>query len=137
MAAFHREGSSLRLNGTLVLAVNPVSSTRTRQREAPTGGYDQTQGHSLPAADPLPYIPISACSEDALFVHPDTRRPLNRDNISARVCALIRGADPDDVPQLHDLRRAAVSLAWTRGLATEDIAQSAFWSSSSVSLSVT
>jgi hypothetical protein len=135
IAAFRREGYSLRLNGTLVLAVKPgfLYKNQTALKPPPAVTIRPLPRDTLcPVANLLQYMKISACSDGALFVHPDTRRPLNRGNISARVCALIREADPDGVPQLHDLRRAAVSLAWTRGLPTEDIVQSAFWSSSSV-----
>jgi integrase len=52
--------------------------------------------------------------------------------ISRLLCEVIEKADPGSFPKGHDIRKVATSLAWTRGLSPQAIADRAFWRSSSV-----
>ena len=85
-----------------------------------------------PVANLTKYLAVSSTTQGPVFLHPNTGRPLNRGQIAVRVCKLIRGADPAGIPQMHDLRRAAASIAWTRGVPPSQIVKSAFWSSSNI-----
>ena len=74
----------------------------------------------------------SSLEGDLLFLHPKTGRNLQRPSLSLRITKFISEVCPDSFPRMHDLRKQATSLAWTRGVPPSDIVKSAFWSSSSV-----
>ena len=69
---------------------------------------------------------------DALFIHPTSGRNLQRPSLSLRLTAFISEVIPGSFPKMHDLRKQAASLAWTRGVEPKDIVAAAFWSSSNV-----
>ena len=69
---------------------------------------------------------------DALFLHPETGRNLQKPTMSLLMTKLIEKACPGSMPKMHDIRKQAVSLAWTRGISPAEIVKSAFWSSSNV-----
>lgn len=135
IAALSREGSVLRRDGSLTLAIRPgfLYKNQSARRTPPPVSVRPLPGDSLcPVAALQEYIRSSTSVDGHLFTHPVSHRPLNRGQISGRVCRLIHRADPTGIPQMHDLRRAAASIAWTRGVPTSQIVQSAFWSSPSV-----
>ena len=135
MAAFSREGISHRQDGSIVLAVRPgfLYKNQSANRTPPSIVIRPLARNQLcPVSNLTQYLAKSATTQGHLFIHPVSKRPLNRGQISFRVCKLIKEADPSGIPQLHDLRRAAASIAWTRGVSTTQITQSAFWSNSNV-----
>jgi integrase len=78
------------------------------------------------------YLSTEPGSEGPLFRNSRTKGILRPASISRLLCELIKEGDPHSFPMGHDLRRQAVSLAWTRGLNPQDIAARTFWNSSSV-----
>lgn len=77
------------------------------------------------------YLRGSTRPGGSLFLHSQRQTPLRPPTVSATLCSVIEEADPGRLPRAHDVRRMAASLAWTRGLAPEDIVRRAFWRSSS------
>ena len=65
-----------------------------------------------------------------LFTNTRTKRPLTAGSIASCLCSLIDEADPGKFPRGHDLRKFSTSLAWVRGVPTEEICKAAFWRSS-------
>ena len=78
------------------------------------------------------YLEKQPGEEGPLFRNSRTGSALHPRSISRLLCEVIKEADPSSIPQGHDLRRQAVSLAWTRGLEPEEITSRVFWRSSSV-----
>ena len=48
---------------------------------------------------------------DRLFRNPKTRKPLAKSSLAFRICKVIDLADPGKLPECHDVRKTAVSLA--------------------------
>ena len=135
LAAFSRDGISHRQDGSMCIPVRPgfLYKNQTADRSPPPILFRSLPRNALcPVANLRKYLTVSSTSQGPLFLHPSTRRPLHRGQIAFRVCKLIREADPTGIPQMHDLRRAAASIAWTRGVPPDQIVKSAFWSSSNV-----
>lgn len=135
LAAFSREGISYRQDGSVVISVRPGFLYKNQSADRtppPIVIRPLTRNPLCPVANLTKYLATSSTTQGHLFIHPLTRRPLNRGQIAFRVCRLIKEADPSGIPQMHDLRRAAVSIAWTRGVSPAQIIQSAFWSNSNV-----
>ena len=127
-----RTGIVPRTSGDFILPVKPgfLFKNQSASRAPPPVLVKPLPGSSLcPVAAILAHIDRSESPSGALFTHPETGSPLNRGNIAHRICCLIQEADPAGVPKLHDLRKAAASIAWTRGLPIDQITQNAFWSS--------
>ena len=78
------------------------------------------------------YLKGSPPTRGKLFVNSRTNKPLHSSSISKLLCELINEADPGLIPQAHDVRRIATSIAWTRGLDPLEITKRTFWSSSNV-----
>ena len=78
------------------------------------------------------YLEVTKLKTGPLFLNSKSGRPLLKSTLSKLICELIEEADPGSLPQAHDLRRTATSLAWARGLDPEEIAKRAFWRSSSI-----
>ena len=78
------------------------------------------------------YLRRSGRSRGPLFCNSKTNNPLKASTISHLLCSLINEADPGCFPKAHDVRKAATSLAWTRGLRMDEITKRAFWTSSNV-----
>ena len=76
------------------------------------------------------YIHKCGVYSGPLFRNSRSMCPLRPQTISRLLCGVIEEAVPDCIPKAHDVRKAAASLAWTRGLKMEEITQRAFWSSS-------
>ena len=76
------------------------------------------------------YIRRSNGSPGILFRNSKTNVPLQPQTISLILCKVIDEADPNCLPKAHDVRKAATSLAWTRGLSMQEITRRAFWASS-------
>ena len=74
----------------------------------------------------------STARGDAIFLHPVSGRNLQRPSLSLRITRLIEEACPNSMPRMHDIRKQAVSLAWTRGIPPSEIVAAAFWTSSNV-----
>ena len=135
MAAFSREGISHRQDGSIVIAVRPgfLYKNQSASRTPPAVVIRPLARNQLcPVKNLKQYLIKSTTTQGQLFIHPVSKRPLNRGQISFRVCKLIKEADPSGIPQLHDLRQVAASIAWTRGVSPAQITQSAFWSNSNV-----
>ena len=132
IAALMRTGIVPRTSGELVLPVKPgfLFKNQSASRAPPPVLVKALPGSVLcPATAILAHVSRSDSPSGALFTHPATGSPLNRGNIAHRICCLIQEADPAGVPKLHDLRKAAASIAWTRGLVIDQITKNAFWSS--------
>jgi hypothetical protein len=71
----------------------------------------------------------------SVFVSAFSGSPLNRASISLKLCILIKEACPDAMPKAHDMRKQAVSLAWTRGIPPAEIIKAAFWKSANTFIS--
>ena len=71
-------------------------------------------------------------SSGRLFVNTKTKRALNSSSLSYLICQLIEEADPGNLPRAHDVRKAAASLAWVRGVPMDEIVRQCFWSGNSV-----
>ena len=69
---------------------------------------------------------------NGLFVNPKTGANLNKSSLSLRICRLIEEVCPDSLPKMHDIRKQAVSLAWTRGVPPSEIVMTAFWTSTNI-----
>ena len=67
-----------------------------------------------------------------LFVNSRNDNPLRAPSIAHLLCSIIEESNPGSVPRAHDLRKAATSIAWSRGLRMENITQRAFWKTSNV-----
>ena len=67
-----------------------------------------------------------------LFVNSKTKRPLNASSLAYLICQLIEEADPGNFPRAHDVRKAAASLAWVRGVPMDEIVRKCFWKGNSV-----
>lgn len=135
LAALFREGLAYQRNGSLKLAVKPgfLYKNQTADRTPPPVLIQPLPKNQLcPVANLKRYIKMTDATEGHLFIHPETERPLNRGQIARRICTLIKEADPSGIPQMHDLRRAAASIAWTRGIPPAQIVESAFWSRSDI-----
>lgn len=135
IAALCRDGISDLADGSLSIPVRQgfLYKNQSARRTPPPVVLRPLPGDALcPVTALRAYLRASSSPAGALFVHPRSLSPLSRGHISVRVCRLIRQADPAGVPQMHDLRRAAASIAWTRGVPADQIVQRAFWSSSSV-----
>lgn len=133
LAALTREGICTLQDGSLKVAVTPgfLYKNQAEGRNPPPVLVAPLPRNQLcPVASLKHYLEMSKLSEGRLFIHPRSHRPLNRGQIALRVCTLIKEADPTGVPQMHDLRRAAASIAWTRGVPPSQIVKSAFWSRS-------
>ena len=133
LAALSREGLSTQQDGSLRIAVRPgfLYKNQTADRSPPPILIPPLPRNQLcPVANLTRYLAVSITTQGPLFIHPRTRRPLHRGQIALRVCTLIREADPAGIPQMHDLRRAAASIAWTRGVPPAQIVKSAFWARS-------
>ena len=76
------------------------------------------------------YIKRVGKKKGPLFVNSRTKGPLNPSSLSKLMCMVIDEADPGKIPRGHDVRRAAASLAWSRGLPMSEITRRAFWVSS-------
>ena len=90
--------------------------------------------HKLcPVANLKAWLTIRPHSDsDKVFVDPKSKKALNSARVSLALCRIIKKADPSAIPKGHDLRKVSTSLAWARGLAVQDIVQSAFWSKPNV-----
>ena len=135
IAAFQRTGFFTNRDGSVTVSLRPgfLFKNEAIDRRPPPVTVRPLSGSPLcPVSCLTEYLRRTQLRQGALFVHPTSRRPLNRGQIALRVCTLIRFADPSGVPQLHDLRRAAASIAWTRRLPMAAIVQRAFWRSSNV-----
>ena len=77
------------------------------------------------------YLQREGRSRGALFVNSNSKAQLLPATVSHTLCGLIEEGDPGKVPRGHDVRKAATSIAWTRGLKSQDIISRAFWASSS------
>ena len=133
LAAFFREGLACLRDGSLRIAVKPgfLYKNQTATRTPPPVVVRPLPRNQLcPVTNLKQYLKLSLLNHGHLFIHPRTHRPLNRGQIALRICTLIEEADPTGIPRMHDLRRAAASLAWTRGVPTSQIIQSAFWARS-------
>ena len=133
LAALTREGICTLQDGSLKVAVTAgfLYKNQAEGRNPPPVLVTPLQRNQLcPVANLKHYLEMSKLSQGRLFIHPRSHRPLNRGQIALRVCTLIKEADPTGVPQMHDLRRAAASIAWTRGVPPSQIVKSAFWSRS-------
>lgn len=135
LAAFSREGISHRQDGSVVISVRPgfLYKNQSSDRTPPPIIIRPLARNQLcPVANLAKYLAKSSTTQGHLFIHPFTRRTLNRGQNAFRVCRLIKEADPSGIPQIHDLRWAAACIAWTRGVSPVQIIQSAFWSNSNV-----
>jgi len=131
IAAFSREGCTQRQDGSMVLAIRPgfLYKNQTAARTPPPVIVKPLGKNKLcPIRTLKQYLSVTDQSNGRLFIHPTTSRALSRGQISFRICKLIKQADPNGIPQMHDLRRAAASIAWSRGISPEQIVKNAFWS---------
>ena len=85
-----------------------------------------------PVKNLFSYLSLSRITKGPLFRNSKSGKPLLKSSVSKLLCEVIEEADPGKFPKAHDLRRVATSLAWTRGLDPAEIAQRAFWRSSSI-----
>ena len=85
-----------------------------------------------PVKNLFSYLSLSRITKGPLFRNSNSGKPLLKSSVSKLLCEVIEEADPGKFPKAHDLRRVATSLAWTRGLDPSEIAQRAFWRSSSI-----
>ena len=76
------------------------------------------------------YIKKTGVQKGPLFLNSTSKKPLNPATISKIIVELIDEADPGKFPRGHDVRRAATSLAWSRGLPMAEIMRRAFWADS-------
>ena len=131
IASFVREGLTPQQDGSLRIAVKQgfLYENQTIDRNPPPVVIQALPRNQLcPVANLKSYLELSTATQGHLFLHPLTELPLNRSHIAMRICTLIKEADPTGIPQMHDLRRAAASIAWTRGIPPAQIVKSAFWS---------
>merc|ERR1711888_172394 len=68
-----------------------------------------------------------------LFTNPETGAALTASTLSYWLCKAINWLVPNSIPtaRAHDVRKAATSLAWVRGVPLHEIVKQGFWSSSS------
>ena len=71
-------------------------------------------------------------SGNSLYFDLKSLKSLNASRISFLLCKLINEADPNTFPKAHDIRKMAVSLAWTKGVPVADIIKNSFWKNSNV-----
>ena len=67
-----------------------------------------------------------------LFINPESGRVLNAGTISYWLCKSINYLLPNAICHAHDTRKASFSLAWARGVPSEEIVKKGFWSNSNV-----
>ena len=85
-----------------------------------------------PVRNLLTYLQVSPAVRGPLFLNSKTGVKLHPLSISILLCDVIEEAYPGSLPQGHDVRRVASSIAWTRGLDPADIAKRVFWRSTNV-----
>ena len=76
------------------------------------------------------YVTRSKGKRGPLFRNSSNGNQLRPCTISKILCSVIEEAQPGCVPKAHDVRKAATSIAWTRGLEVKDIISRSFWSNS-------
>ena len=119
LAAFSREGLTHLQDGSIRIATRHsfLYKNQTADRAPPPVLVHPLPRNQLcPVANLDQYFKLSKNRQGLLFIHPKIGRTLSRGQIALRACSLIKEADPSGVPQMHDLRRAAASIAWTRGI---------------------
>ena len=72
------------------------------------------------------YLDLYPGTEGRLFVNSKSGSSLLPGTIAHLICKLIDQADPGKFPKAHDCRKLAASLAWTRGVSSEEICRRAF-----------
>ena len=139
IAALLRSGASWRLDGSVIFPVKPgfLFKNESLKRAPPnvliTPLKTRHVGKLCPVKNLQQYLKASeGGTGDAVFLHPKTGRNLQRPSISLFITTLIEEACPGKFPRLQDLRKQAVSLAWTRGISPADIVAAVSWSSSNV-----
>ena len=76
------------------------------------------------------YLAITdSIQEDALFLHPQTSSPLSIRGLTKRMVTLIREANPDSFPHVHDIRKYATTLAFLGGATLDDLSRYTGWRS--------
>ena len=91
-----------------------------------------------------PLCPVSALQhylaitdrvqEDALFIHPDTSVPLSIKGLTKQMVTLIRDANPNSFPHVHNIRKYATTLAFLGDATLDDLACYTGWKSLQVFL---
>ena len=91
-----------------------------------------------------PLCPVSAIQsylviteriqEDALFIHPGTSTPPSIKGVTKRMVTLIRQANPESFPIVHDIRKYAKTLAFLGDATLEEVAKCTGWRSIQVYL---
>ena len=140
LAAIDRKAVSFNSGrGRLQLPVKPnfFYKNQTMNRSPPNieiTKFDDVEPQLCPVACVQHYIQrTQGCAEgDALFLHPVSNRNLQRPSMALKLTKMIQEACPGSIPLMHDIRKQAASIAWTRGLSPGEIVNSVFWSSSNV-----
>ena len=139
LAAIDRHAVSFRQQElTLLLPVRPnfLFKNQTMNRSPPNiqiSRFPDVEPELCPVTTLQAYLRRTReALGSALFVHPSTGRNLQRPSISLRITSFIADVCPGSLPRMHDVRKMAASLAWTRGVPPGDIVSSVFWSSSNV-----
>ena len=139
LAAINRETIVFRQGQEILLPVKPnfLFKNQTLARSPPNisvKSFPDVDPSICPVRNLSTYLLRSkeGAKGNSLFLHPSTGRNLQRPSLALRITKLISDTCPGSLPKMHDLRKQASSLAWTRGVDPADIIGSAFWSSSSV-----
>ena len=137
IAALVRHGVCWRSDGSAVLPVKPgfLYKNQSQNRSPPNIVIvplpSQDKSSLCPSYNQKLYLKRSSDGQgNAIFLHPETGRNLQRPSLSSLLCSLIEEACPNSFPKMHDLRKQSTSLAWTRGVSPSDISAAVFWASS-------
>ena len=68
---------------------------------------------------------------DAVFLNPNSFKPMNKGSIAQSLVRTINLAIPGVFAKAHDVRKISASIAWTRGVSPFEITKRLFWASSS------
>ena len=80
-----------------------------------------------PVATLKTFVARMGLESGKLFINTKTKSPLRPASLSLLICNAIDEADPGCFPRAHDVRKAAASLAWARGLSLQEITRRCFW----------
>ena len=80
------------------------------------------------------YLTLSQGTGRKLFRNPASNADLNAGTLAFWLCKAITWLVPNATGRAHDVRKAAHSLAWVRGIPAEEIVNNGFWASPDVFL---
>ena len=127
-------------DSSVIMAVRPgfLYKNERMDRAPPNISFPALPGHSSNGLCPVTalkkYLQDTTPRNPhaSLFLNPSTGANLQRPVLSLWLCRTIEEFCPGSLPKVHDIRKQAASLAWTRGILPSQIVASAFWSSTNV-----